>query len=448
MNFSQYKEFRQRLELDFGEYYKKYPDAFLVLDFIAQMVVYENISPGGKYADRFYYDMYIDTFLNSRYLTGLYRLYLGLISFLLRPRKKKFTIHNSIPDSKFYGLKKIISNVALKNNWRILTQGDISSDIFSYLLLKKISPYNCFVGEKTKKLLSEIRGPKEVFLEKINDHKFMNKLNDAVSEDVKWTAKLTKRLGIDLFINTGDSSGHARILIDSSKYHPNKTISFSHGYFKEYTLMGVAPVRSSKLILWTDGQKKDVLEAIGTDEEKKLSTIGFPKDLRSKNEKSKEVTSLLLMGLILPIIKSDKARSDFIKSIQLINNFSDRIKIRLHPHERRPINEIEIFIKQNDLVISDDDLPFDIASADYIFGANTSTLVEAASTGRHVFVFEELTKPNLSYEGTIPVKHQDLKDIINFDSNIEIDETILFNQQVSEDKFELLIFSMYPELKQ
>ena len=51
--------------------------------------------------------------------------------------------------------------------------------------------------------------------------------------------------------------------------------------------MGVAPVRSDKLILWTDGQKKDMHKAIGTHQEKKLATIGFPKDLRSKNEKSK-----------------------------------------------------------------------------------------------------------------------------------------------------------------
>jgi len=42
----------------------------------------------------------------------------------------------------------------------------------------------------------------------------MSCFDESVKADVVFTAKLVKRLGINVFINTGDSFGNARVLIE------------------------------------------------------------------------------------------------------------------------------------------------------------------------------------------------------------------------------------------
>ena len=68
MDFSSYKNFRELLDKDYGVYYERYPNAFLILDFIAQMRTYESLFPGSKYKDNdLYFSMYIDSLIDSKF---------------------------------------------------------------------------------------------------------------------------------------------------------------------------------------------------------------------------------------------------------------------------------------------------------------------------------------------------------------------------------------------
>ena len=347
MDFSSYKNFRELLDKDYGVYYNRYPNAFLILDFIAQMRTYESLFPGSKYKDNdLYFSIYIDSIIDSRFFSFIYSFYIAVFSYFLRFRARKFTIHNGIPEQKFNGLSGIIQSIAKENNWRVIEQGNVLHEKIDYLLFKKISPYRCFIGLRTKKFIKKFRKvDKRTWFCLLNNKNLMEALDRSVSQDIRRTSRIVRNLGIDIFVNTGDSSGQARILIESSKINGSKTITFAHGYFKEDSLIGVAPVRSDKLILWTKKQKEGVLRAIGELETEKLSNIGFPKDLSAIKKKNDTVTSLLLMGYMFSIIRSDETDFAFQEIIKSIREISERVIIRLHPLERDEDKVIEKLAK-------------------------------------------------------------------------------------------------------
>jgi hypothetical protein len=442
MDFSKHKWLKSELEKEYGGYYKKYPSAFLVLDYLAQLRVHKKID-GSCVQDR---DIlgYIDTIVKLDFFTRVYCFYLRVASYFIKPNRKKFTIHISIKDNKFPGLSQVIRKIAEKNGWRFIFQCDNYFNLLNFVLLKSVSPYRCFIGNETKKILSKFRTEDEIIWQKLlDDELLMLDLDKSVKQDVIRTAKLVKRLGINIFVNTGDSSGNARILIDSSKYFDSKTITIAHGYFQDSTLLGVAPVRSDKLILWTEKQLLEMSDAIGKGQSKKLAYIGFPKNYTVSDVVNDSVRSLLLMGLIEDIIKDEKLRTILENVIEALKGFSDKVQLRLHPHERYGVPIIEEFVNKINIELTDGDLYSEIASADYIVGANSSTLVEAASSGKKVYVIEELLESGLEFEKVIKIKAEQISVITRSSIQAGDEDRLGFNENEISAKLEELIASMY-----
>ena len=446
MDFSQYKIFRDGINKEYGKYYKKYPSAFFVLDYLVQLRVNNDKLKNRQLTDwtDWAMSLYLDKLTKFSFSACIYCLYLRVVSYFPMCRNKECKIHVAIEDHKFPGLNKVISKIASKNNWEVVFQGNRSfSNILDFMLLKRISPYRCFISRRTKKLLFKFRKfDKDAWKELLDDRELMMQLNRSVQQDTVHTAQLIKRLGINIFINTGDSSGNARILIDSSKYYDSKTISFAHGYIQNKKLMSIAPIRSDKLILWTNKQLLDISAAVDHKQSKKLSYIGFPKKYISGNASSDDSTSLLLMGYIEDMLKDNKLDGIFINVIEALRRLPTKVKLRLHPHERCGIPIIEEFVAKNNIELSNSNLDSDIAEADYIIGANSSTLVEAASCGKNVFEVEELSNIDFDLEGVIKIKVKQIQEIKLFSNRVD-NFDVAFNEKELEKNLTKLIISVY-----
>jgi hypothetical protein len=442
MDFSQYKIFRKEIEKEYGSYYKKYSFAFLVLDYLVQLNVHSKYNKSWV-SDRDW-SLYVDTMTRSDFTTYTYCLYLKVASYFVQSKSKGVKIHVAFENHKFPGLNKVIDKIAGENNWEVVFQGsDSLSNILDHILLKKISPYRCFISRKTKNLLSKFRKFDEVsWKELLDDSALMMQLNQSVQQDTIRTGQLIKRLGINIFINTGDSSGHARILIDSSKNYDSKTISFAHGYIAGDSLLGIAPIRSDKLILWTNKQFLEISDVIGCSQSKKLAYIGFPKKNITGEISTDSNTSLLVMGYIKDIVRNGELSAVFLDVIKTLKSLSIKVKLRLHPHERYNSSIIKEFVVKNNIELSHDDLHSEIASAEYVIGANTSVLVEAASCGKNVFEIEEFSNSVLDFEGVIRINAEQVKDIKLFSDRVNNDY-LAFNEKELERNLKKLIISVY-----
>ena len=445
MDFSNHNNFRKQIEIEYGKYYEKYPNALLLLDFLVQLRVHKEFDKESWVLDRDFITI-VDNLIKSDTMTITYGFYLSLASYLIRPKRKLITLHSSIEDNKFPGLNEVIYKIAKKNQWHLISQRKFTLVSFlAHFFLRNISPYRLFIGNKTKTLMSEFRiADKEHWLQLLGDNEFMMRLDKNVKKDISRTAKLVKRLGINIFINTGDSSGNARVLIESSKYFDSKTISFAHGYFSDKLLLGVAPVRSDKLILWTEKQRLEMRDALQEGQKEKLEYIGFPKKYYADQIKTKNSSSLIMMGLIEETLRDQKLSDIFKKIIASLQVFSSHVILRLHPHERNiKIPIIDEFFKETNVIVSINDLGFEISSAQYILGANSSTLVEAASSGKKVYLLEELALTGLDYEGTIKIK-SDKIDTIRDNNTLTSDEIqICFDEDEISKKLEELITSLH-----
>lgn len=443
MDFSNHNNFRRQIEIEYGKYYEKYPNALLLLDFLVQLRVHKEFDKESCVLDRDFFNI-VDSLIKSDTATRTYGFYLSLASYLIRPKRKLITIHSSIEDNKFPGLNEVIYKIAKKNQWHFISQHKFTLVSFlDHFFLRKISPYRFFIGNKTKTLMSEFRiADKQHWLQLLDDNEFMMRLDKNVKKDISRTAKLVKRLGINIFINTGDSSGNARVLIESSKYFDSKTISFAHGYFADKLLLGVAPVRSDKLILWTEKQRLDVRDALQEGQKEKLEYIGFPKKYYAGQIKNKNSSSLIIMGLIEETLRDQKLSNIFKKIIASLQVFSSHVILRLHPHERnQKIPIIDEFFKKTNVNVSINDLSSEISSAQYILGANSSTLVEAASSGKKVYLLEELATQGLDYEGIIKIKSDKIHNIRDKSTLISDETQICFDEDEISKKLEELITS-------
>ena len=108
----------------------------------------------------------------------------------------------------------------------------------------------------------------------------MHDLDKSVLSDVNRTTKLIERLNINIFFNSGDSSANARVLIQSLKNTGRKVFSFAHGYITEETLLGIVPVYSQKLILWTEKQNLTFQSLYLKTMGQSLASLVFPKTLK------------------------------------------------------------------------------------------------------------------------------------------------------------------------
>ena len=442
MEFHNYIDHRRAIKEQYGVYYENYPYAFFLLDYIVQLKVHKQFDGHWVSGD---WDLfrYTDSILKRDLATRLYCFYVRFASFIFKPFRKGFTLHTCIDDQKFPGLNRIIKVVAKQNNWNLCLQPTRDTKIWDLLTLKSISPYRCFLSNKTKYLFSKFAtNDEEDWFGLIKDKSFMRLFNRSVESDVASTSRLVMRLGINLFINTGDSSGNARVLIESARIFKSKTVSIAHGYFAEEALLGVAPVRSDKLILWTQKQVTDMSRVLTIEEVPKLAYVGFPKDFGDKSVEYDQDMVLILMGRVEGIIKDRLLRSTFLKVIGEIKKVSSKVVLRLHPNERRGVPIIDEFVAEANIKVSEMDLKSDIAAAGYIIGANTSTLVEAAASGRKVYEIEELAVPILKFEGTVKVKTDEIYSIDRVFDGARSDQRFGFDENQIGKKLTTLFLSL------
>jgi hypothetical protein len=454
VKFTKYQKFRVDYDGNYEFYYKKYPYAFLLLDYLAQLQEHKSLT--GSWVKDSDFEMYTNTVMKTDAITRIYCVYLDITSHFFRNRNKKLTIHIGVDDKKFPGIHSAVTNIAKKNDWNVIRQSSSDSSVFDLACLRHVSPYRFFISNKTKYMFSQFQKlDRQKWWRLLNDELFMGQLNWSLERDVRRTKNLVERLGIDVFINTGDSSGNARVLIEASKRGGFKTISLAHGYIVDDELLGIAPIRSDKLILWTEKQVAEVSAVMTLEETRKLAYIGFPKKFISGSSRSSVTTSLILMGYIEGIIKDKALRKVLEKVITKLKSLSVNVKLRLHPHERSGVPDVDDFVSACNVCLSTDDLSSEIASAHYIVGANTSSLLEAVSSGQPVYEIKEFVDPELRCdgssvyraEGVIEISVDALENIADIDCELVCNKEFYFDEEkVTKKLYEILASMHMPSL--
>ena len=440
MSFAKSIEFRKEISKRYSPFYRSYPRAFMVLDYMVQMrVLIETPGAGVKERD---FEMGLD--LSTDLLTRLYCNYLHFTSFFVKKYRNKFTVHLCVDQEKFPGLDKVIEKISADHGWVVVGQSRSWKELLSWVTLKVISPYRYFLSNKTKKLMSRFKCiDDETWWSLLADVEFMKKLDFSVQQDVIQTSAFLERIGVNLFINTGDSSSSARVLIEASKLANVRCISFAHGLIASEYLQGIAPIHSDRLIVWTERQVAEISRVLDPGQAEKLAYVGFPKNYSNNTTQHTGSSALLLLGPIEDLIKDDYFRGKLEVVIETLKKVVESVRIRLHPHERyRSIPSIEALIRCWDLENSDIVLGDDISAAQIIVGAGTSTLLEAASTGKIVYEIRELVPLGLFFEGGISVTAEDLKS--------KLDEAAIHSGpnpfSFDEGKLSKKIFSLIDEL--
>ena len=441
MDASKAREFREGIVKKYSFFYRSYPGAFLILDFLVQLKRGREMMPK-TYSERDI-QAYFNLILKTDLLTSLYCGYLHFGSFFLKRYKKKFTIHVSIDDKKFPGLIDVIENISEENHWCLIKQGEGPKRLLPAIYFRTISPYRYFLSSKTKKLFARFRGLDEnSWWALLGDVTFMKKLDLSTLKDVQRTSDFLERTGINLFLNTGDSSGPARILVEASKLANAMTLSFAHGYVNDSRLLGIAPIQSDRLIVWTEQQGIDISRGLDSNQGQKIAYVGFPKKYLKNNFESGESSALLLLGVIENVIADDYLKEQLETVIVTLKEVSSRVRIRLHPHERRGIPSIEALIAYWGLEYSILDLAEEISSADIIAGANTSTLLEAASSGKVVYEIDELVPETNKSEGTCLVSAGELKRKIQGSATASNSKQFSFDKEKIAKKMTKLIYDL------
>jgi len=464
MDFSGHKDFRSLIDSEYGRFYEKYPYATLVLDYFIQLRAARQQEYFQKWlsesqVDNLFFES-VTKLTNRSYSSKINYWYLYLASHFI-DRTDSYLIHNSLSDFNFPGTSHLLRSIANNNKWAISEQWSGSYNrrsLVNLLLLKQISPYRCFIGFRTQKELTKLRHSDDSLLPFfLNNESYMKKLETLVKKDVERSKKLIAKLGIDLFINSGDASAEARVLNKACEEIPVNTLSFAHGYIQATNLLGIAPVRSSKFVVWTKEQKEDMHKVLSQEQSNRIEYIGFPKDYDSPKQdlELKYDHCLIVMTYIRPILK-DKNLLDILERIILdLRKFTKFITIRLHPHERKgsrmisleELEEIDFYINKWGLELSNSDLKTDLNSSDFVIGCSTSTLVEALAAGKRTYDIEELSRPGIEFkaEGVVRIKAGDISTIPKISNKSQKDNHLQYNKTLLSSNLTRMILQLFKQ---
>ena len=113
----------------------------------------------------------------------------------------------------------------------------------------------------------------------------------------------------------------------------------------------------------------------------------------------------------------------------------------MHPHERENRKIVDRFIEDNELIKSFNELRDDIDTHRFILGANTSAMIEAASTGKKIYELAELKDKKMEFEGIDTIQIEDL-DLILSNKNDETHhssrENFWFDKDLLKRNLELI----------
>ncbi len=409
MLFKNYRKFQKTLKLDYDPLFKSYPYSRLVLDYVSQLWIDKRKSD--SWVDEIDFIKVVENNTSKGLTAFIYRTFLQIGSYFIKYTRPKNGIHLSVLNDRFPGLEECCKEVAILSGRRLYLQGKFFKFFIDYLIFNRLSPYRFIVGSRTAKLLRKFLVPNEdSFKNLLSDNKLMYLLEESVKNDVERTRKLFDRLGISIFLNTGDSSPSARILIAALKNNGSKVISFAHGYIVADNLISIAPIQSDYLIVWTKMQQEEIRNALSFKCRKKVVYIGFPKFFKNCKTYEQNKNVLLVFSQLNNILTNSKTFQYINNLIKLLTIEKYKVTIRLHPNEKNRFPIIEKFIKNSKVFLSNNSLQDDFVNTSIVIGAHTSVLVEAASSGIPSFELKEFctTKSRLEMVNNITFKNLEI----------------------------------------
>lgn len=438
MHFKNYRKFQKTLKLVYDPLFHPYPFSRLVLDYLAQLWIDKRNSD--SWVDEIDFIKTVD----NNILTGLkgfiYRKFLQIGSFFIKYLHTKDGIHLSVQNDRFPGLEECVQEVAYLSGKKLYLQGNFFKFFIDYLTFKRLSPYRFLIGSRTAKLLRHFLVPNEDSFKKLlSDKKLMSLLEKSVKNDVERTRKLMNRLNISVFLNTGDSSPSARILIAALKNNGSKVISFAHGYIVADTLIGIAPIQSDYLVVWTKMQQEEIRNVLGSQFTKKVVYIGFPKFYRNGKIGKKCKNALLVFSRLNNILRDSKKFKCINNLIELLIKEKYKITIRLHPNEKNRFPIIEKFSKNSNFVLSNSSLQEEFFNTSVAIGSQTSVLVEAAFSGIPSFQLNELRAKKKRLEMVNNVTFVNLKSLIESNNFSNFKSGNVFNKKILINKLTKLV---------
>ena len=240
------------------------------------------------------------------------------------------------------------------------------------------------------------------------DEKLME-LERVLNNRVRSISTLLRRSNIEYLVLQNEHCPHEKILALAAEEINARITVIAHGYFQNFGLVTVAPIRVDELIVWTAQQRDFILRETGYDQNK-VSFNGWP-------HKALERRSVLSDGnplFILSDIDNYFDHDDFSRTIDILTKLVEKYKnIKIRPHPTFALSNThrkEIILRKFGQYIQNEGLEDQLCVASFVIGHDSSVLVRAYFENIPTYCIKEI-----SYHSIPEVPMATVNQILNID---------------------------------
>ena len=377
--FPKYREVNELFYDKYGDYLKRYPYAFFVLEKILRMEIVGKknlVKRDLKYYSEFSKRKFLVRSLQKLYLFCLFSFY------------KKSSVLVNLP--KFSDVSKVIEDSFLSNNWR-------------YLQTSSVTNYFCAaVCTGNRELSALFKKYLVTNGDNILNEVLLLKLNSAVKKEVVHFSQLFIRLKIKFLFVQGDSSPSERVICEAAKLAKCRVIVLAHGYVQSPSLITIAPVYADQLCVWTEQQREDLKSVVENASAIKIRYCGSLFLKRDRKLNSSRLSALIALE-VLPVERESQKRymNVLTNYLEAMREKSFAVKIRPHPKEKSETVDQIIEVFPNAYLSLCETALEAIYNSDLVLAPNSSMLIQAREVGKISFQISELK--TFSFEGIASV---------------------------------------------
>lgn len=211
----------------------------------------------------------------------------------------------------------------------------------------------------------------------INSDTHLCRLERVLAYQVCKTKDLLLLLGINYMILQNEHCPHEKLLLLAGEKLGVKTFVVAHGYLqKSGALITVAPIYAHKLIVWTEAQRKMILQETMC-HENKVAYFGWPFEKIKRKYKPMMISPLF----VLTDLDNDIDLETFEVTMKILSKFVAKYpNAQIRPHPNFSFSNTQrkkIIVKHFGAYIKYKKLDEQLMSATFVTGHDSSVLVQA-----------------------------------------------------------------------
>jgi len=316
-----FKKLQEMLARNFGNIYQTYPDASKVLDEYFRCIILGREQQAFAISDKL---VVRNVFLSFSYY--IYKAYLTL------PLRRQKSIYCSLPKSPDLLLSL---RAWAKNNGYCLIEEASPKKIHlikSFFLRDRVSVRKSYVFsskliEYLNCIFQQIMKSEEIYESDIAG------LDAEAKAQKCWFSKFLKTNNVKVLLIDNDQSATCQLLVDAARSSGIKSIVFAHGYIQDPYFVSILPLNANFLCVWSEGQKKLVLES-HNEADRLVYSFGYPNYENGKFRVENNCARKVLLVSEPLLYSDDFSFLIFSSVINKLNKLGFEVYVRLHPKQR------------------------------------------------------------------------------------------------------------------